>query len=70
MNMSTTEKEVKIPAEVWCRTCGYFRPVSNQNKGKQEEFRERVNLKVPDLGSEPESVLYQASTRNFNTRGN
>jgi len=38
---------IKIPAEIWCRTCGYFRPIANQNKGKAEEFRERVNLKVP-----------------------
>jgi len=39
---------VKIPAEIWCRTCGYFRPIVNQNKGKAEEFRERINLKTPD----------------------
>jgi hypothetical protein len=55
--------EVKIPAEIWCRTCGYFRPIFNQNKGKAEEFRERVNLKVP----EKEAVPYNASTRKFNT---
>ena len=27
--------------EVYSRVCGYFRPVSNWNKGKQEEFKER-----------------------------
>ena len=27
--------------EVYSRVCGYFRPVSNWNKGKKEEFRER-----------------------------
>jgi len=32
--------------EVYSRVCGYFRPVSNWNKGKKQEFRER---KVFDL---------------------
>jgi len=58
-----SEKKLSIPAEIWCRTCGYFRPVSNQNKGKAEEFRERVNLKVPA----PEALPYRANTRKFNT---
>ncbi len=26
--------------EVFSRVCGYFRPVTNWNKGKQEEFKE------------------------------
>ena len=33
--------------EVYSRVCGYFRPVSNWNRGKQEEFRERKTFKVP-----------------------
>jgi ribonucleoside-triphosphate reductase len=28
--------------EIYSRVCGYFRPVSNWNKGKKEEFKERV----------------------------
>ena len=32
--------------EVYSRVCGYFRPVSNWNKGKKEEFRERKHFKV------------------------
>lgn len=32
--------------EVYSRVCGYFRPVSNWNKGKQEEFKERKPYKV------------------------
>ena len=39
--------ELKVKTEVWCRTCGYFRPVSGQNPGKKEEFRERLNLEIP-----------------------
>jgi len=33
-------------AEVWSRIVGYYRPVSNWNKGKQEEFRCRKNFKA------------------------
>jgi len=56
-----SENNIQVPAEIWCRTCGYFRPISNQNKGKAEEFRERVNLKVP----EQDAIPYRASTRKF-----
>jgi virulence-associated protein VapD len=28
--------------EVYSRVCGYFRPVSNWNRGKQAEFKERL----------------------------
>lgn len=31
----------QIPAEVYSRVSGYFRPVNQWNKGKQEEFSER-----------------------------
>ncbi|MDD2478356.1 MAG: anaerobic ribonucleoside-triphosphate reductase [Victivallaceae bacterium] len=27
--------------EVYSRVCGYFRPVTNWNKGKREEFKDR-----------------------------
>lgn len=33
--------------EVYSRVCGYFRPVANWNKGKQEEFKERETFKIP-----------------------
>ena len=32
--------------EVYSRVTGYFRPVANWNKGKQEEFKERKTYKV------------------------
>lgn len=32
--------------EVYSRVCGYFRPVSNWNKGKKEEFRQRKTFRV------------------------
>lgn len=34
-------KKYKIPAEVYSRVSGYFRPVVQWNYGKQEEFTER-----------------------------
>jgi hypothetical protein len=35
------KKELKVPVEVYSRVVGYFRPVNQWNKGKQEEFSER-----------------------------
>jgi hypothetical protein len=32
--------------EVWSRCVGYFRPVSEYNPGKQEEFKDRVEYEV------------------------
>lgn len=32
--------------EVYSRVCGYFRPVANWNRGKQEEFKEREKFEV------------------------
>ncbi len=32
--------------EVWSRIVGYYRPIANWNKGKQEEFQGRVTFKV------------------------
>lgn len=31
-----------LVCEIYSRVCGYFRPVANWNKGKQEEFKERL----------------------------
>jgi hypothetical protein len=60
MNHIETIKQtaLKIPAEVWCRTCGYFRPVDNQNSAKRAEFEDRKYYSIT-----------KASERNFNTRG-
>lgn len=33
--------------QVYSRVTGYYRPVANFNKGKQEEVRDRVMFKVP-----------------------
>ncbi len=41
-----SKKELKVPVEVYSRVVGYFRPVNQWNKGKQEEFRERKVYRV------------------------
>ena len=39
----------KIACEVYSRVVGYFRPVKNWNKGKQQEFSERKTFQVKKL---------------------
>lgn len=34
-----------VDTEVWSRIVGYYRPIQNWNKGKQEEYKERINFK-------------------------
>lgn len=34
------------PCEVYSRVTGYFRPVSNWNHGKKEEFKDRRTFKI------------------------
>lgn len=35
--------------EVYSRVCGFFRPVQQWNKGKKEEFKDRLNYRVKDV---------------------
>ena len=39
-------EKCKEKCEVYSRVTGYFRPVANWNRGKQEEFKERKTYKV------------------------
>jgi ribonucleoside-triphosphate reductase len=34
-------KKLVVPCEVFSRVTGYFRPISNWNDGKREEFKDR-----------------------------
>ena len=43
--MTLSDKE-RQPVECWTRVMGYFRPVSQFNRGKQSEFKERKWVKV------------------------
>jgi ribonucleoside-triphosphate reductase len=40
---------IKQPCEVYSRVVGYLRPVKQWNKGKQQEFQERKEFKIPQL---------------------
>lgn len=46
--MNNNLKLLKVPVEVYSRVVGYYRPVNQWNRGKQEEFHERQYLK-PDF---------------------
>ena len=39
-------KKCNEPCEIFSRVCGYFRPVSNWNHGKREEFKDRKPFQV------------------------
>lgn len=41
-------KEKVIPCEVYSRIVGYFRPVQWWNKGKKQEFKDRVTFKLEE----------------------
>jgi anaerobic ribonucleoside-triphosphate reductase len=36
----------KIKTEIYSRVSGYYRPVAQWNKGKQEEFENRKDLQM------------------------
>ncbi len=40
------KKEIVVCTEVYSRVVGYFRPVNQWNKGKQEEFSERREYSI------------------------
>ncbi len=41
-----SNRELKVPVEVYSRVVGYFRPVNQWNRGKQEEFSERLTYRL------------------------
>ena len=41
------------PCEVWTRVMGYYRPVSQFNRGKQSEYRERLFYALPAGAAAP-----------------
>jgi hypothetical protein len=51
---------MKVSCEIYSRVSGYFRPVSQWNKGKKSEFKDRKTAVIPD-------VKYSARSRDFNT---
>lgn len=41
---NSKEKVLAVRAEVYSRVVGYYRPVTDWNEGKREEFKERNYL--------------------------
>ncbi|MBN2645715.1 MAG: hypothetical protein JXR59_09615 [Desulfuromonadaceae bacterium] len=41
-------KRCSQQTEVYSRVCGFFRPVQQWNKGKQEEFQQRKEYAVAE----------------------
>ena len=42
------EQQKRTKCEVYSRVCGYIRPVTQWNIGKQEEFKDRTEFKLED----------------------
>ena len=42
-------KKCDEKTEVYSRVCGFFRPVQNWNRGKQEEFKDRKPFRVDSV---------------------
>ena len=42
--------EKRRPCEVYSRVVGYLRPVSQWNKGKQSEWKDRIDFIAPKIG--------------------
>lgn len=42
------------PCEIWSRIVGYFRPIDQWNKGKQSEYKARVEYQIDISESEQE----------------
>lgn len=53
--------ERRVPCEVFTRVVGFYRPVSQFNRGKKEEFSERVTYKIPSVF--PASKIIQEVSR-------
>lgn len=49
MEEKREEKKCEAQVEVFSRCVGFFRPVQEWNKGKQQEFFERLTYNVPTV---------------------
>ena len=49
----------KIKTEIYSRVSGYFRPTSQWNAGKREEFSERKKIKIPEV------IINEVSDKNI-----
>ena len=61
----------QIPCEVYSRVVGYYRPIHNWNKGKRQEFNERVtfdekiSLQNPKAKADIPSIISEEALEQF-----
>ena len=56
-NLKNNIKKCNQRTEVYSRVCGFFRPVTQWNLGKQEEYKQRVEyLAETNHGGKHETV--------------
>ena len=48
---------IVVPAEIYSRVAGYFRPLAQWNRGKQEEYKERTGLIFESFPEKPEIIV-------------
>lgn len=46
IDMMDNPNRCRERTEVYSRVCGFFRPVQQWNKGKREEFKERLTFRA------------------------
>lgn len=56
----TLEDEERQECEIYTRVMGYFRPVSQFNKGKQSEFRERKWFSENHLKLQQHQIVFDS----------
>ena len=55
---------IVVPAEIYSRVSGYFRPVAQWNQGKKEEFLHRKGLKYSSASREIEGAATLSGKKN------
>ncbi|HQO39134.1 MAG TPA: anaerobic ribonucleoside-triphosphate reductase [Spirochaetota bacterium] len=53
-------KRIMVPSEVFSRVSGYYRPVNQWNRGKREEFSQRLCADVVKLQGDLSLLLAEA----------
>lgn len=54
MQEITLKDSERTKCEVWTRVMGYYRPIDYFNKGKQQEFKDRMYFKIDQVTEKEE----------------
>lgn len=55
-------------AEVYARIVGYYRPVNNWNKGKKDEYFQRLHFVCEDKVKPEENIILESANTNQNNK--